>query len=167
MLYSTSGTSRLNWGAIKLSNTDMRMLGQDTASSFTFRKFDGSATWTTLTAPSWPTSGLVTNSRVSLLSQGTYIFAFVIRGDASNTIAYAFYDGVVWSGWTDLTTTTKTRNYIEANYVVQANQALVSWTETNGSNYDFKVMSITAPELEALMRHGKAFGTNTVLPYTF
>jgi murein DD-endopeptidase MepM/ murein hydrolase activator NlpD len=167
VLYSTSGTSRLNWGAVKISNTAMYVLGQDTASSFTFRMFDGTSTWTTLANPVWPTSGVVTNSRVSLMAQGTYIYAFLIRGDANNTISYAFYDGVYWSGWTDLTTSAKTRNYIEANFNTQANQAIVTWTETNGANYDFKLMSIAAPDLSALMRHGKSFGSNDVLPYTF
>jgi hypothetical protein len=101
------------------------------------------------------------------MAQGTYIYAFLIRGDANNTISYAFYDGVYWSGWTDLTTSAKTRNYIEANFNTQANQAIVTWTETNGANYDFKLMSIAAPDLSALMRHGKSFGSNDVLPYTF
>jgi hypothetical protein len=59
------GTSIVtNWGAVKVSNTNVSFLAQLSTNTFSFQTYSGSA-WSTLTAPSWPTSGLATNSQMA------------------------------------------------------------------------------------------------------
>lgn len=142
----------LNWDGVKVSNTDIRVLTQNGASSFAFLTNNGatlgsSITWSTLTAPTWPTSGLATNSGVALLTDSTNVWAFVIRGDANKTVSYNVYSGTTWSGWTDLTSTSKTRSYIQASQNIGNNLAAILWTEVNGSNFDVHVASLSTVAL--------------------
>src|SRR5436309_2025589 len=110
-IVSNPGASRTDWDAIRISDTDIRFLGVSAASTFSFQEFDGSS-WSTLTAPAWP-GGLTASSGVSLISNGTNVWAFVIRGDANNSVSYNKYNGSSWSGWIDLVTTNAVRTDIQ------------------------------------------------------
>lgn len=134
--FNGAGVSRLNWGIVRVSNTDIKLLGQITASTFGFVKFDGTS-WSTLTAPEWPNGGLATNSQVSLTTDGTDVWALIIRGDASNTVSLNKYStgAGTWGGWKDVERSTQVRTYISAGPVVSGIPS-VMWTQVNGGNYD-------------------------------
>ena len=142
-IVSNAGASRTDWDAIRISDTDIRFLGVSAASTFSFQKFDGSS-WSTLTAPAWPTGGLTASSGVSLISDGTNVWTFVIRGDANNSVSYNKYNGSAWGGWTDLVTTNAVRTDIQTAPVIGNNTIPVLWTQTNGSNFAIVVNSISA-----------------------
>ena len=141
-IVSNPGASRTDWDAIRISDTDIRFLGVSAASTFSFQEFDGSS-WSTLTAPAWP-GGLTASSGVSLISNGTNVWAFVIRGDANNSVSYNKYNGSSWSGWIDLVTTNAVRTDIQTAPVIGNNTIPILWTQTNGSNFDIVVNSISA-----------------------
>ena len=142
-IVSNPGASRTDWDAIRISDTDIRFLGVSAASTFSFQEFDGSS-WSTLTAPAWP-GGLTASSGVSLISNGTNVWAFVIRGDANNSVSYNKYNGSSWSGWIDLVTTNAVRTDIQTAPVIGNNTIPILWTQTNGSNFDIVVNSIALP----------------------
>ncbi len=139
-LLSGVNVSRFNWNATKVSNTAVYLIGQDNTSSFAFYKFDGTAWGTALTAPTWPTSGLSANSGVGLVTDGTDVYAVVIRGDANNTVSYAKYTVAsgTWGAWTDLVTSSATRNWVEAAWLNA--KLTIQYTQTNGTNYDIYVV---------------------------
>ena len=151
VLACAAGVSRTNWGLAKISNTDVRFLGQATASTFSYQTFNGTA-WSALTAPSWPTGGLATNSGVSLITDGIDVWAFVVRGDTNNTVSYNKYSGTTWSGWTDITTTAATRSYIQTAQGPGDNKIAVLWTQVSGTNYNVTVDSIKATYVQAAYR---------------
>ena len=139
ILYQDTNASLLNWGAVKISNTDVRMLGVSAASTFSFQKFDGTS-WSTLSAPTWPANGLATNSQISLSTDGTNVWAFAVGGDPNNSIIYNKYNGSAWQGWTTLVSSAATRSYVEANPSSMLSGApVVMWTEQSGSNFNVMV----------------------------
>lgn len=150
-LFNAAGASRTNWAVTKLSNTDVRFLGQNGASTFLYSTFNGTA-WTTGTSPAWPTGGLATNSGVSLINDGTNVWAFVIRGDANETVSYNLYSAGAWGGWVDVTTTSATRSYIQIAQSVAGAKIAMLWTQTNGSNFDIVADSINTTYSQSAFR---------------
>ena len=150
-----------NFSTVALSSNCIYHLGQNSDSTLGLYKFtDGSpGSWTSLTAPSWPTDGVKVGSpnsgSVALATfNGTELWAFVIRGDANNTISYNKYTVGTdsWDGWADLVTSSATRDFIQTPVSPATDTIPVIWTEVNGSNYDIKVATLSTPTAVTLTR---------------
>jgi hypothetical protein len=133
-LWLTSLSGRSSWGVTKLSNTDVRALGQYTASSLIYKTWNGT-TWTTSTAPSWPTGGLATSSQVVFHNDSGNLYVFVVRGDVNSTVSYNVLPSgtSTWTGWYDMTTTSAKRSYLTAAPQVAGGKFVVEWTENAGT----------------------------------
>jgi hypothetical protein len=138
----------LNWDAVKVSNTAIYILAA-TSAGFSFQRYDGSGydptDYTSLAVPSQPSGGLATNSGISLVTDGTDIWAFIIRGDANSTVSYSRYLVAVddWTGWADVTATSEGRAYVQVSQNTGNSTIGVLWTQVNGSDYDIAVASIS------------------------
>jgi hypothetical protein len=142
VIYQSPTASEKNWGAAQTTNLNVYHLGVSATSTWSFNVWTGSS-WSSLTAPAWPTSGLATNSQVALASDGTNVWAVVIRGDGNNSVSYNKYSvgGASWGGWADLEASDAVRTFIEA--AVLNNNLVVQWTQVNGSNYDIYVAGLS------------------------
>lgn len=147
LIAAGANVSETNWGIKRIDDTHIYFLGQSDASTLFFSVFGGTSWDTSKAQPTWPTSGLATNSQIALTSDGTDVRAFVIRGDANDTVSYNKYTVASnsWGGWTDLTSTAATRAYISPAFNTSAAAIPVLWTQTNGSNYDIVVGSLNLP----------------------
>lgn len=142
-LASGTALAEFQWGTCRVSGPDIKVLAVATASTWYFGSLN-ETTLTAKTAPAWPTSGLATNSGVALVTDGTDVWAFVIRGDANLTLSYNKYTtaGDSWGGWTDIETTTSGTD-VSASFAVAASTVAVLYTKTNGSNYDVVVATVS------------------------
>ncbi len=136
-----AGVSSANWGVKRVDDTHTYFVGQSAASTLLFSVFGGASWDTTKAQPTWPTSGLATNSQVAVTSDGTNIYACVIRGDANSTVSCDKYTVAsnTWGGWVDLTSTSATRAYISPAFNSNGTTVPVLWTQTNGANYNIYV----------------------------
>ena len=142
-IYSGAPVSRTNWGSTKFSNTDIRLVGQSATSTLIYEKMNvASNTWSTSTAPVWPTGGVASTSEIALQNDGTNLWAFVIRGDASNTISYNLNSSGTWSGWTDMTNTSAVRSNIGLAQSIANDKLVLYWTEYTGTTSTIMVDSL-------------------------
>jgi hypothetical protein len=142
-IYSGAPVSRTNWGVTKFSNTDIRLVGQTATSTLGYYKMNvASDTWSSSTAPTWPAAGLASSSEIALQNDGTNLWAFVIQGDASNTIAYNVNSSGTWSGWTNITNTSAARSDIGLAQSIANDKLVLYWTEISGTTSTFMVDSI-------------------------
>jgi hypothetical protein len=133
-IYSGAPVSRTNWGTTKFSNTDIRLVGQTATSTLGYYKMKvASNTWSSSTAPAWPTGGVASSSEIALQNDGTNLWAFAIRGNASNTISYNLNSSGTWGGWTDITTTAATRANIGVAQSLANDKLVFYWTEWTGT----------------------------------
>lgn len=82
---------------------------------------------------------------MALASDGTNVFAVVIRGDAANSVSYAKYtvSAGTWGSWTDIQTSTQTRTNVGA-YVLNG-KLVATWAQANGGNYDAYNAALSVP----------------------
>lgn len=141
----TGSASGNLWAASQISATDLAVLGVAATSTLGFKTSSDGSTWSSATAPDWPTSGFAT-SGLTLANDGTSYYAFAIRGDANNTVSYNKRTGTTWGGWTDLETSAQVRSYLQVAGA-SSSKLPVIWTEVNGSNYDLvgATYSLAAP----------------------
>ncbi|MGZ3378841.1 MAG: hypothetical protein ACXVBB_01090, partial [Isosphaeraceae bacterium] len=140
-LWSGTGTSRTQWGSCQISTTDIAVLGVSATNTFSFQQFNGS-TWSSLTAPAWPSTPLKSPSSICLTTDGTIYYAFVI--DTGGYIEVNIWDGSAWSGWQVLSTFgyDTTRTYIQAG--VQTPSWLnITYTRSNGTTYELRTISFS------------------------
>jgi hypothetical protein len=139
-------TYRSCWDAVLISTSSIFVLSQTGASTFGLVQTTNQGTsYTSKTAPSWPSSGLATNSQVALCTDGTDLYAVCIRGDSSCSVAYNKYTvgSDSWGGWTDVETGgTQTRAYINAQWLNA--RLVILYGQVNGSNYDLTVTNYGA-----------------------
>lgn len=142
-IYSGAPVSRTNWGVIKVSNTDLRLVGQTATTTLGYFKMNvASDTWSSSTAPTWPAGGIASSSEIALQNDGTNLWAFVIQADASNTIAYNVNSSGTWSGWTNVTNTAASRTDIGVAQSIANDKLVFYWTEISGATSSFMVDSI-------------------------
>ena len=135
ILYSGANASRTNWGATQTSNNNYFVLGQSNSTAFSFYRcsaWNGDSTvFSALTAPTWPTNGLATNSGVALINDGSNVWAAVIGGDTSNTILINSYNSFfnTWGGWVPTYTTANNKAYLSSCNTLARGKAAYIWTE--------------------------------------
>jgi hypothetical protein len=148
-IYSGSATDRSTWAVAQISTTAIYLIGISAASTLAFNSFNGTS-WSTLSAPSWPTGGVKTNG-ITLVTDGTDVWAVAILNDSANTIAYAKYNvgGASWGAWTNLVTSTQVRNHLSPAQKVGNSLVAFLYTQTNGSNFDVTVDSFSTASASA------------------
>jgi hypothetical protein len=143
-----SGVDRQQWGACMRTVANefkVHLIYQATSNTFQHKQSGSDLTWSDKADPTWPSSGLATNSGVCLATDGTDLYLIVIRGDAAATVAYNKYtvSSDSWGGWNDAITSTKTRTYVNSMRASQPSGKLwVMWQEANGSNYDVMISDL-------------------------
>ena len=165
-VWSGANVSRSNWGGVWVGNAAVYLLGVTNTSALSFSVFDGT-TWSAKTAPTWPANGVKASSGLPLVSDGTNVWAFVIRGDASNSIAWNRYQvsSGTWSGWTDLPIGAATRNYLQTAANVGAGKVAVTWAEGTGP-YNMRVATAGASKLFFAVGQSTASDLRTGVPVT-
>jgi hypothetical protein len=129
-----------NWGAVKVSNTDVHCVQRTDTNSYLHRRFDGTS-WAD--GHAIPDQDSKVDSGIFLVTDGTNVWLVIIDSDAANTVRYCKWSGSSWGSWTALETSTKTRTYISGYPQVVSNTIGVLWSEVNGSNYDIVAASIS------------------------
>jgi hypothetical protein len=94
----------------------------------------GTISWATGTAPGTQTS--LAGGGIGLSTDGTNLWMFVIDSASGNPIQYNKFNGTSWGGWNTLESSSQTRNNISVWPLVSSNTIGISWTQTNGSNFD-------------------------------
>lgn len=133
---ATAGADGRQWDAVKVTATDVKLLCINATNTFAFYKHNGTSV-SSSTAPSWPTNGLNVNSGLCLITDGTDIWAFIIRGDANKTLTYNKYTTSLdsWGGWVDIESTIDGTD-VTATYSLVTNRIAILYTKSNGGNYD-------------------------------
>lgn len=148
LIEAGSGVDRQQWGTVMRTVPNefkVHVVYQATSNTFQHKQSGSDLTWSDKADPTWPTSGLTTNSGVCFTTDGTDLYLIVIRGDAAATIAYNKYTvgSDSWGGWVDVITTTKTRTYVNSMRASQPSGKLwVMWQEANGSDYDVMISDL-------------------------
>jgi len=152
-IYAGAPVSRTNWGTTKFSNTDIRLVGQSATTTLSYYKMNvASNTWSSSTAPVWPSGGVASSSEIALQNDGVNLWAFAIRGDASNTISYNLNSSGTWNGWTDITNTTATRSDVGVAQSIANDKLVFYWTEIKGTTSTFMVDSLNTTWNQASYR---------------
>jgi hypothetical protein len=140
-VYSGANASRTNWGSVRVADSNTYVLGQSNTSAWTFSQTTNGTSWNSKTAPSFPTGGLATNSGVALSTDGTFVWACVIRGDANTTVSCNKYTpgSDTWGGWSDVTNTAATRAYVTTPSNLGNGGLPAMWTQTNGGNFEIHI----------------------------
>jgi hypothetical protein len=143
-------TYRTCWDACWISDSSIFIASQNAASTLALvQTINQGTSYSSKTAPGWPTNGLATNSQLSLVTDGTDLYLVCIRGNSSCSVSFNKYtvSGNSWGGWTDIETGgTQTRTYINGYWLNSGLKVL--YTQTNGSNYDVTVSSYTGASID-------------------
>lgn len=124
-----------DFGVVRISDTDIRLIMRTESNTYEGFKFNGSA-WSIMTAPGTQTSKA--GGGMFLATDGTDFWLFIIDSDAANTIRYNKFtvSAGTWGGWTALETTTQTRSFLSGYSVASGGNIALIWTQVNGANFD-------------------------------
>lgn len=122
------------WGACGRTLSDAHVVAlSDNSSNYIHYRFNGS-TWSV--GDTIGSLAYGTNSGISLASDGTSVWAYVI--DSSSNVQYnKWISGTGWLGWTiQEASRTNTPSNIISGYNPTAKKFLIAWSEANSPNYD-------------------------------
>lgn len=139
-----SGIAPGNFGAVRVSNTDVHCVLRTGSNTYVHKRFNGT-NWTTVSGASITNQNSVAGSGPFLCTDGTDVWLFIIDSDSANTVRYVKWtaSGNTWGTWTALETSSQTRNYLSGYPLVVSNTIAVIWSQTNGSNFDIVVTSLS------------------------
>jgi Tfp pilus assembly major pilin PilA len=137
-----SDTTANEWGACKVSNTDVHVVRRTGANTYAHARFNGTS-WAA--GQSIPTQTSLASAGVALTSDGASVYLVVIDSAAGNAVKVCAWNGVAWGAWATAEGSSATRTSISAMQEVPgASTIALIWTEGAASPFAIKVTSINA-----------------------
>lgn len=126
-----SSIDKNDWGAIRVTATDVHLVYRSGASSFVHRRWNGTS-WSA--GDTIPAQASKAGAGVALGTDGVGVWLVIIDSNSANTVRANTWDPSAggWTSWLEVEGSTATRTYLGVQRDLVHNTLLPYWTE--GSN---------------------------------
>lgn len=133
-----------DFGTAHVSDTDIHIVYRTGSNTYGHKRWNGT-NWTSVAGATIPNQTSLSTAGHFMATDGTDAWLFVIDSAAGNAALYIKWtaSGNTWGTWTTLEASSATRGFISGYPSVVSNTIAVIWSQTNGSNFDIVVTSLS------------------------